>query len=119
MKDNTKKKKIPICTLVNIIIAIIFFVLEILSVTLFRDQIVNAIICRVVSRGVLGLLLVYNAGYLLFTQGSGFMWFHIKSRQRFFTGIILGIAGLGLVVSALMGHGTNGDPTLIWWREIK
>lgn len=118
MKDEKSEKKISICTLVNILAAIIFFVLQILSATLFRSQFVNGLICRVLARGVFGLLLLYNGAYLLFTERTGFIWYSVKPRQRLLGGVALGIAGLYLLITALMGHGVNGDPTLIWWRTV-
>ena len=116
MKEEHRKKKLDTCTVINLIAAIIFFILIMLSITLLKDPLENKLICRVLARGIFGLLVLYNAGYLLFTKGTAFIWHRMNEKQRLIGGIAIGIIGLILVVTAILGYGVNGDPVLTWWK---
>ena len=115
MKEQNEKGK-SIYISINIIIAVIFVVLEILGLTIFNDNFDNSLLCRVMSRGTLGLIIIYNSLYLLITSKWSFICLKSSKKQRIFCGVVLGLVGAGLLITALLGYGTNGDPRLIWWK---
>jgi len=90
---------------------------EIIGYTVLRTNLDFSLFCRVISRGIFGLLLLYNAIYLIFTSKWSFLWISATSKQRLICGVLLGLVGLVEVVTAFLGYGTNGDPRLIWWKQ--
>jgi Na+-driven multidrug efflux pump len=105
-----------IYTSINIIGAILFILFEILSMTIFNNGSEFKLLLRVLSRGVLSVLFIFNACYLLLTNRWSFLSIGITHKKRIFIGTLIGLVGLGLFITALLGYGTNGDPRLLWWK---
>lgn len=101
---------------INIVVIILFIVCEVISCTILSSPEHYKLLCRVIARGLLGLLLIYNSLYLLFTSKWSFLCLKSTPKQRLICGIVLGLAGLIGLITAILGYGTNGDPRFIWWK---
>lgn len=99
-----------------IILVIIIIVLETLSCTIYRTPIETRLLLRVISRGVFGILAFDISFLYLFTSNQSFFTKNKTASQRKIGGILVGFIGIILIVTALLGYGTNGDPRLIWWK---
>jgi uncharacterized membrane protein YfcA len=103
-------KKYSFYNVINIIgisICIIFLVLTFG----LKDQ---KILFGVLLRGSFGLLMIYNAIYLLFTNGATLLVKKGQEKHRRLLGILILITGLMGFVTAVMGYGINGYPLLDW-----
>jgi hypothetical protein len=110
--NSDKAKKLNI--IISIALTAIVLLLELLALTVFPTN--GHLVCRVLSRGVLGFLVTYNGCYLTFTKHWSFLCRNATNKRRRVCGIILLIVGFIAVVTALMGFGSNGDPRLKWWE---
>lgn len=108
--------KSPVYIAINIILLLLFIVGEILGLTLLNNDGDLTLLIRVISRGILGLLMVYNSLYLLLTSRWSFLTVNATPKQRLLCGAALGIVGLWGLITTILGYGTNGDPRLIWWK---
>lgn len=102
--------------IMNIIFVVIFFVLEVIALLFFKDAYQFKLLFKVIARGEFGIMLLYNSYYHLFTAGQSILDPKQSKRQRLVTGILLAVVGFGMLITALLGYGTNGDPRLYWWR---
>jgi small-conductance mechanosensitive channel len=116
--EEQKRKASKVYLVINIILITLFVALEILSLTLLRNPLETKLLARVISRGVFGIAILYNSAYLLLTKKYSPLLkaSEQKKNQRVIIGILLGIVGFGMVLTAFLGYGTNGDPRLIWWE---
>lgn len=71
---------------------------------------------RVLARGALGLLLVYDSLYLLFTSKWSFLCINATIKQRRVAGVLLGLIGMYGLITAILGYGMNGDPRWNWMQ---
>ena len=108
-------KEIFLYITINIISIVLYIISLGLSYTVFRNVGDIKLLCRVISRGILCLLIIYNSLYLLFTPKWSFLCLKCSPKRRLIVGIVLGFAGLMGLVTAILGYGINGDPTFIWW----
>lgn len=107
--------KNPIYIVIHVIALVLFLLCEIASYTIFHNPENIRLLFRVIARGLLGVMCVYNAFYLLCTTQWSFLCKKATLKKRRIYGVILGIVGLLTIITAFLGYGTNGDPRLIWW----
>lgn len=115
MKEEGKKPG-KIYLMINIILVILFVALEVLSITYLNNPLETKLLARVIARGCMGLLALYNSIYMFFSENSFLLRKNISQKQRVISGILLGIVGFIMILTAFLGYGTNGDPRLIWWK---
>lgn len=115
MEKKSEKKNLSYIV-VNVVIVIVFVVFEILSSTILSSPEHYKLLCRVIARGLLGTLFIYNSLYLLLTSKWSFLCTNATPKQRLICGIVLGLGGLVGLITAILGYGTNGDPRFIWWK---
>jgi UPF0716 family protein affecting phage T7 exclusion len=115
VKKNSGKKMAGYIV-INILSVILFIVLELIGIIAFQDGDETKLAFRVIARGVFGILLLYNSGYMLFTKKPTFLNSNGSPKQRLLATILIGIVGLVMVITALLGYGTNGDPVYRWWE---
>lgn len=101
-------------TVVNIVMLTAFAVLEILGLILPSARV--CLIFRVLSRGILGLTILFNGYLITFTNRWTFLVKNSSRSVRLAIGILLLFVGLYGFVTALLGYGTSGDPRLLWWK---
>ncbi|MDF2537397.1 MAG: hypothetical protein K0S76_418 [Herbinix sp.] len=102
--------------LINVLMGIIVLAMGVLSIITPSDPIKTKLLIRVLLRGMISLLTLYNSIYLLFTKKYTPLAKDVSTKQRYFAGILLGIVGLIMLLTAFLGYGINGDPRLIWWE---
>jgi formate-dependent nitrite reductase membrane component NrfD len=113
-KDSGKKMAGYI--VINILFILLFIVLELIGIFAYTDGSETRLAFRVIGRGVLGVLLVFNSSFMLITRKTTFLNSKVSPKQRLLSSVLLGIVGLGMIITALMGYGINGDPILKWWE---
>jgi uncharacterized membrane protein len=114
--EEKKVKNNSIYIIIHVIALVLIVLCEIASYTIFSTPNNLRLLFRVISRGIIGLICIYNAFYLLCTTKLSFLCLKSNSKRRHMYGIILGVVGLIALVTAFLGYGTNGDPRLIWWK---
>lgn len=110
LKDNA------IYILSNILVVLLFLIVEILGYTIFGNNGNTTLLFSVIARVLFGGLIIFNAIYLIFTSKWSFLCINATPKKRLIFGILLGLVGLFGLITALLGYGTNGDPRLIWWN---
>lgn len=113
MNDTINKKK-KFYMFVNIFLLVLVILLVVISFGLQGDSKYKM---RVLFRGFLGILILYNSAYLLFTNNWSFITKKNSKKERLAAGVLLGFVGLFGVVTAILGYGLNGDPRVILWRD--
>lgn len=103
-------KKYSLYNVINIIGISICIIFMVLTFGL-KDQ---KVLFGVLLRGAFGLLMIYNAIYVLFTSGVSFLIKKGQEKHRRLLGVLLLIAGLIGFITAVMGYGINGYPLLDW-----
>jgi tryptophan-rich sensory protein len=113
---NVRRKMYSINTLISVILITLFILMNILSYTIFSDTSETKLLFRMMARGIFGLALIYNSIYLLITDKQSFLVRNSTPMQRKLCGTLIGLVGIGMVLTALLGYGINGDPRFIWWK---
>lgn len=108
--------KLKINYVVSAIMVISFILLELVSIIALQDNDDTKLLLRVIARGIFGLLMFYNSLHLLFTNAGSILGKNLTLKQRRLSGILIGIVGLIMIVTAFLGYGTNGDPRYYWWK---
>ena len=101
---------------INVLMTVVMIVLVVLSTILFGHEDENRYALRVITRGVLGILLIYDALYLLLTDKWSFLSMKASRKQRLFGGVLIGIVGFGCVITTFLGYGINGDPLYFFMK---
>lgn len=101
--------------LINIVGIVICVILNIM-LFVFNEQ---KVFIGVLFRGVLSLLVLFNAIYLIFTDKPSFLMRKRQEKHRKPYGIILLVVGIATFVTVLMGYGINGYPLLDWKTVFK
>lgn len=113
----TKKEgKVSIIVMISIILFLLIVILEVLSSTLFSEPQTSKLLCRMISRGLFGILFLYHSIYLMFTNKQYFLSKNLTGKHRRLCGFLICIVSLGLIITAFLGYGTNGDPRYLWWK---
>lgn len=94
----------------------LFLLSELLSFTVFKGTDDIKYLLRIFARGILGLLSAYHGFIMLFTSKIYYLTKGNTKRQRRFSGILLFLLGLGMISTAFMGYGMNGNDQYIWWK---
>lgn len=115
MKESTIQQKYHHIG-INIIFAGLFVIFIVFSYIMFNTTLNDRLLLRVASRGLFGVLLIYDSVYLIFTNKWSFLSINISRKQRIFSGFMLGMVGIIMLITAFLGFGINGDPRLFWWR---
>ena len=109
---NEKMKKNKVYLFVNVFVFIMLILILAISIGISGDA---KYWMRVIFRGSLGLLLLFNSMYLILTNGWSFLTIKSSKKERLIGGIIIGIVGLICVITSLLGYGLNGDPRIMLW----
>ena len=109
---NEKMKKSKIYLFMNVFLFIMLILILVISIGLSGN---TKYLLRVIFRGFLGLLMIYNSIYLLLTNGWSFLTIKASKKERLIFGILLGIVGLICVITSLLGYGLNGNPRIMLW----
>lgn len=114
MKKQSNGKKTSL--VINIVMIAVIVLLDVLSTVLFGHENENRYLLRIISRGVMGVLLVYDSIYLLMADRWTLFSIKASSKQRLIGAILIGIVGIGCVITAFLGYGINGDPRYNLWK---
>ncbi|HWT73579.1 MAG TPA: hypothetical protein VN258_02515 [Mobilitalea sp.] len=102
--------------IINIIMFCLFVLIDLLSYTVFYDTGNAKYFFRMIARGIFGALLFYDSMFLLLTTRQSFLCKNATVSKRKLCGILIGIVGAIMIITAFLGYGRNGDPRYIWWE---
>lgn len=87
-----------------------------LSYTVFSDTVPTKYALRIIARGTIGILAAYHGLLTCFRKKKYYLTSNTTPGQNRFAGIFLIILGIGMLITALLGYGVNGDPRYLWWQ---
>ncbi|MDF2540742.1 MAG: hypothetical protein K0S47_460 [Herbinix sp.] len=114
MKEERRNKNYALI-IVNCIAIALFIICEVISSTIYKDTELLKLLFRVLSRGLLGINFIYSSYYILFSKKSSLLDSR-NQKARWVSGLLIGLVGIGMIITAILGYGVNGDPRLIWWK---
>ena len=99
----------------SMVMLALFLIAEVLSYAVFGGTDDIKYLLRMFARGILGVLATYHGFIMLFTKKIYYLTKGNTVGQRRFSGTVLLILGIGMILTAFAGFGMNGDPRYIWW----